>query len=263
MAAFSDLPHDVSPQQFPELWESSRFSQRQDAALVQADPRVPSSADRWSADERPQERHNSNVTGDGQRLIITGRNQAVNESDTGGGDSRQLLETEERIIVKSGPTWLNSALLMRQQNQAVAEREYINDGASGKWCPVCAASGSQSCMCGMPMHDSDRLTTIAPLIPNQSTYIHWLSKQGANMHAPQHQPGELDGKLAADNFEASLQYSTRMATELNLSPAGNGIVDYSQFKDLGHSAAGSSRNAEDYDVERMEHRTVNSSSEYA
>ena len=252
MAAFSDIPHDVSPQQFPELWESSRFSQR-----------VSSSADRWLAEERPQERNNSDVTGDGQRLIITGRNQAVNESHTAGeGTNRQLLETEEGIIVKSGPTWLNSALLMRQQNQAVAEREYINDDASGKWCPVCAASGSQSCMCGMPMHDSDRLTTIAPF-PNQSTYIHWLSKQGANMRAPQHQPGELDGKLAVDNFEASLQYSTRMATELNLSPAGNGVVDFSQFKDLRHSAAGSSRNAEDYDVERMEHRTVNSSSEYA
>jgi hypothetical protein len=259
--AFNNLPHDVPPQQFPELWESSRpFSQRQDAAL-EADHQVPSFEVNRQLPEESQEPsmdlHHSSENGQPNTSIIVedqrsnGGNHALIESDTAGEDSR-LLETEEGIV-KNGPTWLNSALLMRQQNQATEEREYINHDASEKWCPVCSASGSQSCMCGMPMHAGDRLNTMAPF-PNQSTYTHWLSMQGANMHAPQHRTADLDTKTA--DFEVNAP-STRMATELNLSPAGNGR-DYSQFTDLRHSVAGSSRYAEDY-VERVVHQ-VNLSS---
>lgn len=261
--AFNNLPHDVSQQQFPELWESSRYSRRQNAAL-DADQQVPSFQLGRLLPEEPQDPNmevlhhssengrlpNTSISGDDERN--NGGHQAVNESDTA-GEVNRLLGAAEGII-KNGPTWLNSALLMRQQNQATEEREYINHDSSEKWCPVCSATSSQSCMCGMPMHAGDRLNTMAPF-PNQSTYTHWLSMQGANTHAPQHRTGELDPK--ASDFEVNPQ-STRMATELNLSPGGNSR-DYSPtFTDLRHSVAGSSRYADEY-VQRVVHQ-VNSSS---
>lgn len=245
--AFNNLSTDVSLQQFPELWESSRFSQRQDD--LEADQHTPS----FDAGQMPEESQETNmdlhhnIENQPNAGIImddsnNGGNQ-MNESEAVEEDSR-LLETEVGIA-KNAPTWLNSALL-RQQDHATEEREFVNHGASEKWCPVCSASGSQACMCAMPMNAGDRLNTMA--FPNQSTYTHWLSMQGTDMHASQHRTGELDAKAA--DYEINPQ-STRMATELNLSPAGHGR-DFSQFSDMRHSVGGSSKYAEDY-VERVVH----------
>lgn len=246
---FNNLSTDVSLQQFPELWESSRFSQRQDD--LEADQHTPSFAERQLPKESQDpnmDLHHNIENQPNASIIVDDRNNGgnqMNESETADGDS-SMLETEEGIL-KNGPTWLNSAVL-RQQNQATEEREYINRDASEKWCPVCSASGSQSCMCAMPMHAGDRLNAMANY-SNQNTYTHWLSMQGTNMHASQHRTGELDAKAA--DFEIN-PHSTRMATELNLSPAGHGR-DFSQFEDLRHSVAGSSKYAEDY-VERVVHQ---------
>lgn len=249
--AFNNLSTDVSLQQFPELWESSRFSQRQDD--LEADQHTPSFNERQLPEESQEpvmDLHHNIENQPNTSIIMDDRNNGgnqMNESDTADEDSH-LLETEEGIV-KNGPTWLSSAVL-RQQNQATEEREYINQGASEKWCPVCSASGSQTCMCAMPMHAGDRLNAMA--FQNHNTYTHWLSMQGTNMHSSQHLTGELDAKAA--DFEINPQ-STRMATELNLSPAGHGrdFSQFGEFADLRHSVAGSSKYAEDY-VERVVHQ---------
>ncbi|XP_024375368.1 homeobox protein knotted-1-like 3 isoform X2 [Physcomitrium patens] len=253
MMAFNNLSHDVSLQQFPELWESSRFSQRHDT--LDADqhtqgfddtqfPKEPLEPNTNLHQVAMEIQPNATIIGDESSR---GRNPVVNESDDR-EDDNHLLGTEDGIV-KNGRTWLNSALL-REQNQASEDRSgYGDHNAAERWCPVCSASGSQSCMCGMPMHAGDS-STIS--FPNQSTYTHWLSMQGANMLASQHRTGgEVDAKAAG--FTVSPQ-STKMATELNLSPAGHGRDNHALFTDPRHSVAqGGSRYAEDY--ERTEHQT--------
>lgn len=248
--AFNNLSADVSLQQFPELWESSRFSQRQDDLEPDQHTRASFDERQLPESQEPNMGLHHNIENQlNAGLLVDDRNNGgnqMNESEAAEEDSR-LLETEEGIV-KSGPTWLNNAVL-RQQNQVAEEREYIDQDAAEKWCPVCSASGSQTCMCAMPMHAGDRLNAMA--FQNQNTYTHWLSMQGANMHGSQHRTGELDGKAA--DYEINPQ-STRMATELNLSPAGHGR-DFSQFADLRHTVGGSSKYAEDY-VERVVHQVT-------
>lgn len=228
----NNLSQDVSLQQgeFLELWESSRFTQRQD----------PLGRDHAEAYQDGNGKdmdlpRNHQLGADLPKTEDEGRDHPMNPED----EENHLLESNDPSNARAGgpPTWLSTALL-RQQNQSLDDREN-GHGEAEKWCPVCSANGSHTCICSTPMHAGvDNATSYV----NQNTYTHWLSMQGADVRASQHRQGEFgDGR--EDEYGIDRQ-QTRMATELDLAAAHG--RDAQRFLDLHPSGAGL-RYANDYD----------------
>lgn len=230
--SFNPLSQDVSLQQFPELWESSRFTARQDSL-------GPNQTEPYHVRQLPTESLESmelqrSIHDQHNRGTITGEQAIkVKEQFTESAEEEaHLLHRDVGNINHGTPTWLSSTLL-RQHNQE--DTEVRDEDAAEKWCPVCAASISQ-CMCGMRMHASD---ATAATFPNQSNYTHWLPMQGT-MHAPRPRVDTRDSAFGINDLE-----STRMATELNLSGAVHGRDDQ-RFLELRHNVSGS-RHVAEYD----------------
>ena len=239
MAFNSDMPHDV--QQFPEIWGNSRFTQRQDAL---EDERTGDFHER-QLHEVPQENlepnpnlQNEHDSGNNIRdeAVNTGEVDQLSDKseDDEEDDILEAAAVKEAIKTCTGaPTWLSSAIILRERTERALDAEDNELDAAEKWCPVCSATGSQSCMCGMPMQAGDNTTMP---FPNQSAYTHWLSMQGA-MHAPQqHRVVELVDVKDAD-FGVPHPPIRNARTELNLSAApqdGEG----EKFLDLGHPVGG-------------------------
>lgn len=245
MAFNSDMSHDA--QQFPELWGNSRFTQRQDAL---EEERTGDFHER-QLHEVPQENlepnrnlQNEHDSGNniGDEALDNGEVDQL--SDKSADDDQHMLEVAavSEAIKPGPPTWLSSAITMRERTERALEAAENELDAAEKWCPVCSASGSQSCMCGMPMQAGDNTTMP---FPNQSAYTHWLSMQGA-MHAPQqHRAVELVDVKDAD-FGVPHPPIRSARTELNLSPAPHDR-EGEKFLDLRHSVGGPTY-ADDYAV---------------
>jgi len=231
----NDLSQDVSLQQgeFLELWESSRFTQRQDPlgsdhAENYQDIQFAKDGSRKDIDLPRNHQLGSTLP----KTEDDGKDRPRDSEDEDG----HLLENEDPSRGRAGgpPTWLSSALL-RQQNQLLDDTENGHVEAE-KWCPVCSSGGSQTCICSTQMSAG---CTNATSFLNQGTYTHWLV---TGIHASQHRPGEFgDGK--DDKFGAD-QQQIRMATELNLAAAHG--RDSQRFLESNPSAAGQ-RYAGDYD----------------
>lgn len=235
----NNLSQDESLQQgeFLELWETSRFSQRQDPlGRDHADDYQDSQVAKDGNSKDVDLPRNHQIGATMPKIEDEGRDRPLDSED----EDRHLLETEDPSSARAGgpPTWLSSAML-RQQNQSLDHTEN-GHGEAEKWCPVCSASGSHSCMCSTPMHvGSSNATSFL----NPSTYTHWLSMQGNGIRPSQHRPGELaDGK--DDEFGVDQQQS-RLTTELDLSAAHG--RDAQRFLELHPSAAGL-RYAGDYET---------------
>jgi len=233
----NDLSQDVSLQQgeFLELWESSRFTQRQDPlgrdhVEIYQDSQLAKDGNGTDLDLPRNHQLGATLP----KTEDTGKDRPMDSEDEDG----HLLEHEDPSSARAGgpPTWLSSALL-RQQNQSLADPK---NGEAQKWCPVCSSTGSQSCICSTPMHAGGSNATS---FLNQSTYTPWLSIHGTGIHASQHRAGEFaDGK--GDELGGVDRQQTRMATELDLAAAHG--RDAQRFLELHPSGAGL-RYAGDYD----------------
>ncbi|KAG0622180.1 hypothetical protein M758_3G077700 [Ceratodon purpureus] len=201
--------------EYLELWESTRFSQRQDPL----------------GGDNPQNYRSIHLVqeGNGQNLDlprnhelgaspqstvedIEGRGQPANDPEN---ENRNLLEDQRSSNIRASgpPAWLSTALL-GQPNQSLHDGVNADQCEREKWCPGCSACGQQSCVCSSSVHAGD---TNATSFLNHTTYTHWLSVQSTGTHAgdSQHRSGEFGG---ADDFSIHRQ-QTQMVTELNLTAA--------------------------------------------
>lgn len=238
MAFNSEMSHDA--QQFPELWGNARFPEREDTL---DDERTADFHER-KLDEVPQEKlepdrdvQNKRDSGDtiGDEAIINGEADELSDDDSEDEDQHMLEAAAMSEAMKSGaPTWLSSALLMREQTERALDAADNELDATEKWCPVCAASGPESCMCGIPMQNGDNTLTMP--FPNQSAYAHWLSRQGG-IHIPHEDRAmELVDVKDAD-FGVPHPPIQSATTELNLSAAPH-EKEGQKFLDLRQSVGG-------------------------
>jgi hypothetical protein len=242
------LSQDSSLQQgeYLGLWENSRFTQRQDPLGGDHEENHQDSHLVKDGSGQDVDLPRNHELGAASPKVEEEKDHPVENSEN---EDRHLLGNQDSSDIRAGvpPTWLSTALL-RQQNQSIDDRENVGH-VEARWCPVCSASGPQSCVCNSPMHAGDANATS---FLNQSTYTHWLSVQGAGVHAGSslHRQRELDGK--DDEFGIHRQQN-RLATELNLSAAlGRDAQPFLEC--LSHPPVAAPRYAGEYS--RVGHRAV-------
>ncbi|CAM6105560.1 unnamed protein product [Calypogeia fissa] len=189
--AYNNLANDAgSLQQFSELWESSRYSQRMSAdpdslghMLEKTEHPLP---DLSLCEMPPNRRRDIDDHRGIQRLDAQSTESSIADDSAAAKSSKELRHEEEEdkheLLPKVGtPSWLSNALMRQQPQGSVSD----GNGGSGKWCSSCGVSGAH-CMCR-------NMQTTSPSMANHP-YTDWLSAVPMGSSHPDDAAAEIPGR---------------------------------------------------------------------